>query len=99
MRYHTSDTFLVMAAEQKFYEQQVGSCGDVFDDVIVEDVWKPLGLDIGSLSTNRTYDQVNQPFGGFGSTFVRDDIANTTVSISTIACTSYSPVYKNRKRM
>jgi len=75
MHYHTSDTFLVMAAEQKFYRDQVGSCGDVFDDVIVEDVWKPLGFDLGSLSTSRTYDPIQQPVGGLGSTFLRDDVA------------------------
>ena len=75
MRYHTSDTFLVMAAQQSYPRSKVGFCGDVFDDIVVDDIWKPLGLDSGSLTNQRTYDPVQQPIGGLGASFVRDDIA------------------------
>lgn len=75
MRYHTSDTFLTMAAEQSYHRDKVGFCGDVFDDVIVDDVWEPLGFDSGSLTTRRTYDPVQQPIGALGASYVRDDVA------------------------
>lgn len=75
MHYHTSDTFLVMAAAQQYHRDKVGYCGDVFEDVVVDDIWAPLGLDAGSLSTQRTYDPIRQPVGGLGASFVRDDIA------------------------
>ena len=75
MHYHTSDTFLVMAAAQQYHREKVGYCGDIFDDVVVGDIWQPLGLDAGSLTTQRTYDPVQQPVGGLGASFVRDDIA------------------------
>ncbi|MFB1001017.1 MAG: hypothetical protein QMC22_00610 [Pseudomonadales bacterium] len=75
MIYHTSDTFLVMAAQQSYHRNKVGFCGDVFDDIVVDDIWRPLGLDAGSLTTRRTYDPVQQPVGGLGASFVRDDVA------------------------
>ncbi len=75
MHYHTSDTFLAMAAAQQYHRDKVGYCGDVFEDVVVGDIWAPLGFDAGSLTTQRTYDPIQQPVGGLGASFVRDDIA------------------------
>jgi CubicO group peptidase (beta-lactamase class C family) len=75
MHYHTSDTFLAMTAAQSYHRDKVGFCGDVFDDVVVDDIWAPLGFDAGSLSARRTYDPVQQPIGGLGASYLRDDIA------------------------
>ena len=75
MHYHTTDTYLAVAAAQRFLREQEGWCADVFDDLIVRDLWEPLGISPGSLTTRRTYDPVAQPFGGYGLSFLRDDLA------------------------
>ncbi len=79
MHYHTTDTYLATTAAQRFLREQEGWCADVFDDVVVGDMWTPLGLDVGSKTTRRTYDPVKQPFGGYGLSYVRDDVAKLAV--------------------
>lgn len=71
--YHTSDTYLVGVALQRFLEQQEG--GDVYDAVLLEPVWKMLGLSSQLDLTKRTYDAAAQPFTGYGLTFEADDVA------------------------
>ena len=34
----------------------------------------PLGIDDGTKDTRRTYDSIAMPFGGYGLTYLRDDI-------------------------
>ncbi|OIN28642.1 choice-of-anchor D domain-containing protein [Vibrio barjaei] len=72
--YHTTDTYIATVAAQNFTKSQLGSSFDVFDDVLVADIWSPLGIDEGSKDTRRTYDSEGMPFGGFGLTFLSDDI-------------------------
>jgi len=75
MHYHTTDSYLVTAAAQRFLRERAGWCRDLFDDVVVTEMWRPLGFNPGSFSSRRTYDPVAQPFGGYGLTYVRDDVA------------------------
>ncbi|MFT4572471.1 MAG: CubicO group peptidase (beta-lactamase class C family) [Myxococcota bacterium] len=79
MHYHTTDTYLAAAAGQRYLREQEDWCADLFDDVIVDEMWSPLGFDFGTLSSRRTYDAVKQPFGGFGLSYVRDDVAKLGV--------------------
>ena len=67
--YHTNDTFLVTQAMRN----RLGR--DVFD-LVRDDVFVPLGVSKGGLTTLRT-DSSPQglPFGGFGLFFTTDDIA------------------------
>lgn len=72
--YHTTDTYIATVAAQNYWKQQHGASSDVFDDVIVNDIWTPLSIDEGTKDTRRTYDSVAMPFGGYGLTYLRDDI-------------------------
>ncbi|NOR37170.1 MAG: serine hydrolase, partial [Woeseiaceae bacterium] len=73
--YHTWDTYLAGTAINSRLKSIAGPEADFYDDMLVERIWKPLGLSLLSQATRRTYDEVAQPFTGFGLTFVRDDIA------------------------
>lgn len=72
--YHTTDTYIATVAAQNYIKSQKGSQYDIFNDVLVADIWQPLGIDLGSQDTRRTYDSKGMPFGGFGLTFLSDDI-------------------------
>ncbi len=73
--YHTWDTYLAGTAINSRLKSIAGPDADFYDDMLVERIWKPLGLSLLSQATRRTYDDVAQPFTGFGLTFVRDDVA------------------------
>jgi len=73
--YHTWDTYLAGVAMNGLLRSHNGPDADFFDDLLVEKIWKPLALSVLSQATRRTYDDVAQPFTGFGLTFVRDDVA------------------------
>jgi hypothetical protein len=73
--YHTWDTYLAGTALNNRLKVLAGSGVDFYTDLLVEQIWKPLGLSVVSQATRRTYDDVAQPFTGFGLTFVRDDVA------------------------
>jgi hypothetical protein len=73
--YHTWDTYLAGTAMNGLLRSHNGPDADFFDDLLVEKIWKPLGLSQLAAATRRTYDDVAQPFTGFGLTFVRDDVA------------------------
>ena len=75
--YHTSDTYLAGTLMNEFLRQQQDSAGelpDIYRDVLVEQIFKPLGLSPVTWKTRRTYDAAAQPFAGFGLTFHSDDI-------------------------
>ncbi|MBB3167754.1 choice-of-anchor D domain-containing protein [Simiduia aestuariiviva] len=73
--YHTSDTYVLGTAMNAFLKAQAGSNADIFSDVIVNDLWKPLGVSPTAQVSRRTYDAVAQPFAGWGLVFQRDDVA------------------------
>ena len=71
--YHTSDTYLVGVALQRFLDRRGG--GDVYDGVLLEPAWHTLHLSPQLDVTKRTYDEAAQPFAGYGLTYEADDIA------------------------
>jgi hypothetical protein len=75
LSYHTWDTYLAGTAMNSYLRQQQGSDADFFDDLLVQKIWKPLELSRLAASTRRTYDEVRQPYSGFGLTLLSDDIA------------------------
>ncbi len=74
--YHTSDTYLLGTALNDYLKSLPGRAGaDIFDDVVVAEVFRPLGLSPVTSTTRRTYDPLHEPFTGWGLTFHADDIA------------------------
>ncbi|MEQ9434374.1 hypothetical protein [Hyphomonas sp.] len=73
--YHTSDTFLLGAAMQAFLEARQGPDADIYHDLLVDPVWKPLGLSATLDETRRTNDEDAQPFTGWGLFLQRGDLA------------------------
>ncbi len=71
--YHTSDTYLLGRAMNVYYQGQV-SGGDFFSDVVVDEIYKPLGLSPTTYTSLRTQDTASQPHTGFGLVYVRDDV-------------------------
>ena len=75
LSYHTWDTYLAGTAMNAFLKRREGPDADFFDDLLVAKVWKPLGLSRLAGATRRSYDEVRQPYTGFGLTLLRDDVA------------------------
>jgi hypothetical protein len=76
--YHTSDTFLLTLAMNNFLIQKEGEGSDIFN-FVRDEVYSPLGLSAGALSSLRTdNNEKGIPFGGYGLFFTRDDIAKIT---------------------
>jgi hypothetical protein len=72
--YHTSDTYVLGTALNAFVKQRLGATQDVFADVLVGEVWRPLGLSPVTAASRRTGDAVAQPFTGWGLVLHRDDV-------------------------
>jgi len=81
LSYHTWDTYLAGVAMNGLLRSHNGPDADFFDDLLVEKIWKPLGLSQLAAATRRTYDDVAQPYTGFGLTLLRDDIAKLALFI------------------
>lgn len=77
--YQTWATYLAGTAIDARLKSLAGPDADMYDDLIVKSLWKPLHLSALSHSTRRTNDAVAQPFTGFGLTLQRDDIAKLAV--------------------
>jgi hypothetical protein len=76
--YHTTETYLAGTVMNAFLRRQSkgnSQTPDIYRDVLVEQVMKPLGLSPVTWKTKRTYDQAAQPLAGFGLTFHSDDVA------------------------
>ena len=71
--YHTSDTYLVGAALTAFLIDK-DSAADLYETVLVEPLWRRLGLSPLMDDSKRTYDRAAQPFVGYGLTYEVDDI-------------------------
>lgn len=72
--YHTSDSYLLGRAINEYYQAQVSGSADFYRDVMVEDIYKPLGLSPTTYTTLRTRDSQSQAHTGFGMIYVRDDV-------------------------
>ncbi|MBL9010167.1 MAG: hypothetical protein JNL56_03210 [Alphaproteobacteria bacterium] len=72
--YHTTDTYILGTAMASFARARWGAATDMFD-TLVAPVWNAVGISPAALVTRRTYDEVRQPFTGWGITFQRDDFA------------------------
>ena len=73
--YHTSDTYIAGTHMNAYLQGQQGSSADIFDDAIVTDLWKPIGVSPTGQYTRRTYDAIEQPFAGWGLMWLPDDVA------------------------
>lgn len=73
--YHTSDTYILGTAMNEDLRDIEGAGHDIFEDTILDELWRPLGISKTAQVSRRTYDAVAQPFTGWGLTFLRDDIA------------------------
>lgn len=73
--YQTSDTYVLGTALNAFVRRRLGRGKDLYDDVMVADLWRPLALSAVTGFTRRTYDAVAQPFTGWGLVLHRDDVA------------------------
>jgi len=80
--YRTSDTFIVTRAMQNFLQSQTDGDDDIFNYVI-EQVYQPLGVGPGALSTMRTSDNnwQGQAEGGYGLWWIPDDIAKLSTFV------------------
>lgn len=73
--YHTTDTYLLGRAMNTYYRFKTGdNSADFFDDVLVHDVYAPLGLSPTAQNTQRTQDAAAQPYTGYGLVYHRDDV-------------------------
>jgi hypothetical protein len=73
--YHTSDTYLAATAMNNFIDQQGAGETNIYDDFLVDPVWKVLGLSPVTYKTRRSYDDRQQGFAGWGLSFLPSDIA------------------------
>ncbi len=77
--YHTWDTYLAGAALNNALRAKTQPDFDFYTDLLMTELWQPLGLSRLTSRTRRTYDIAAQPFSGFGLTLLRDDIAALAV--------------------
>jgi len=73
--YHTSDTYILGAALAAWWRKKNGQSADFFGDVLVEPVYRRLGLSPEVATSRRTTDEAAQPFTGWGLVLRRDDLA------------------------
>jgi hypothetical protein len=82
--YHTSDTYLLGTAMNAYLKSLPAHAqADIFDDIVVADVFAPLGLSPVTTVSRRTYDATREPFAGWGLTYHRDDIARLASFLGT----------------
>jgi len=73
--YHTSDTYILGTAMNADVKDLEGAGQDIFSNTLVNEIFKPIGTSPTSQVSRRTYDSVQQPFTGWGLSFLRDDVA------------------------
>lgn len=80
--YHTSDTFIVTSAMNNYLVQQQGSGADIFN-MVRDEIYKPLHLSAGALTTVRTDNSTTgTPLGGYGLFWTLDDIAKIAMLLN-----------------
>ena len=73
--YHTSDTYILGAALGAWWRREKGPTADFYDDLLVEPVYRRLGMSPEIATSRRTLDAASQPFTGWGLVLRRDDLA------------------------
>jgi hypothetical protein len=81
--YQTADTYTLGTALNAYVKRRLGPAKDLYDDLMVADIWRGLRLSPVTTFTRRTYDAVAQPFTGWGLVLHRDDIARIALWIAT----------------
>lgn len=71
--YHSSDTYLVGTALANVVANE-DEDADLYRDVLVGPIWRPLELSPLLDDSKRSYDSAAQPFTGYGLTYEADDI-------------------------
>lgn len=81
--YRTSDTFILTRALHNYLQSQTGPEADIFQ-FVVDEIYRPLGISPGSLTTMRTADNDwhGQAEGGYGLWWIPDDIAKITTLLN-----------------
>ncbi len=81
--YRTSDTFILTRAMHNYLQSQEGPAADIFQ-FVVDEVYRPLGLGPGALTTMRTADDDwrGQAEGGYGLWWIPDDIAKLALLLN-----------------
>ncbi len=80
--YHTTDHYVLGTAMQGFWRERRGIDADIYQDLLVDPIWKALNLSPLSYKTRRTRDAVAQPYVGWGLTFTPDDLAKISQFIA-----------------
>ena len=76
--YHTSDTYVAGTAMTALLRERAGASRDLYRDVVVADVYQPLGLSPLTFESRRSRDTAAQPFVGWGLLFTADDVVRLT---------------------
>lgn len=72
--YQTAATYILGTAMNHYLRQQAENPqADYFIDLVAP-VWSALGVSQTALNTRRTYDEVKQPFSGWGVTLLPNDL-------------------------
>ena len=72
--YHTTDSFIITRAMHKYLQSREGGSADIFN-MLRDEVFKPLHLSAGALTTLRTDNNASgQTFGGYGLFLTADDV-------------------------
>lgn len=72
--YHTTDTYLLGAALAAWWRERQGPDADFYRGLLVEPVFRRLGLSPEIAEPRRTLDGAAQPFTGWGLVLRRDDL-------------------------
>jgi hypothetical protein len=72
--YHTTDTYLLGTGLAAWWREREGHDSDFYEDLLLEPVFRRLGLSPELATPRRTTDGVAQPFTGWGLVLRRDDL-------------------------
>lgn len=72
--YHSSDTYLVGLGVNNYLQSKEGSSSEFFTDMLVNDVFSPLGLSPSMSKTIRTRDTESAAATALGLFYHRDDV-------------------------
>ena len=80
--YHTTDHYVLGVAMQSFLRTKLGDDADIYRDLLVDPIWRSLGLSPVTYTTRRTRDDTAQPFVGWGLTYLPDDLAKLAAFVA-----------------
>lgn len=72
--YHTSETYLLGVGLNAYLKSKLGDDAEIFADVVLKHIFKPLNLSQISFVSRRTQDSVQQAYTGYGLFFTPDDL-------------------------